>query len=497
MLTQDGYGCAVDLWSAGVVLYILLCGEPPFSAETDVELFDLIKNASYSLNTPEWDMVSYSAKQLVKGLLDKNAKTRLDASSALKHPWIVSCGIKDDVAVLIDVPSVLSAAEEKELLEFMAQLDCTPRSTPTSTPVPSVSHDGGNDDEWARERERKARLRRQRWSQQIEMEYRWNEFDERMTEISKSMPTIPRHHADHNVARLPPVDAPRPIVSAIPEESNSLEQPRVLTVKPKSEDDFDIQIRSASDAPKPRTRRASVADPGTPSPTPKPKLAPIPDTNRPSPLAMSRPRPCVISTQKSLDSGKISPRQITRTNSNTSMDSTGSRSGHVTSPAPAPVHVPRQKPGLSDATLSRLTMSTVSSSAKAKAHTTVAGHIANVDALMADKDQARLKLSEEHRQKRMNTWKKYMVKNNQDENNQTAIAARVAQYKSQDKESTVRFQQAKEMFKSREKKASDDMVVSFQKTVPEQSEEEIEKAKRAANTRRRKSVAAELYVASR
>lgn len=89
VLLMQGYGKAVDLWSVGVIIYILLCGFPPFYAENDNEMFELIKEADYDFPSPYWDKISDSAKDLVRGLLQKNPDIRLKSEDALKHPWVI------------------------------------------------------------------------------------------------------------------------------------------------------------------------------------------------------------------------------------------------------------------------------------------------------------------------------------------------------------------------------------------------------------------------
>ena len=64
-----GYDSKVDCWSLGVILYVMLCGYPPFYAEENNELFQLIKNCDYEFHMPYWENISEDAKDLIKKLL--------------------------------------------------------------------------------------------------------------------------------------------------------------------------------------------------------------------------------------------------------------------------------------------------------------------------------------------------------------------------------------------------------------------------------------------
>eukprot|EP01084_Bolivina_argentea_P215499 365865_1 len=93
ILKQQGYNTQCDLWSCGVVLYIMLCGFPPFIDECDdvKALYIQIKNGQYDMSSPWWDVISEDAKDLVDKLLQVDANKRLTANAALKHKWIVNC----------------------------------------------------------------------------------------------------------------------------------------------------------------------------------------------------------------------------------------------------------------------------------------------------------------------------------------------------------------------------------------------------------------------
>ena len=101
------YDKKCDLWSLGVIMYILLCGYPPFSGNCrsgcgweeggsgDVcqdLLFTSIKEGRVIFLEKDWAGISQEARDLIKGLLVKDASLRLDASEVTRHPWIVHGG---------------------------------------------------------------------------------------------------------------------------------------------------------------------------------------------------------------------------------------------------------------------------------------------------------------------------------------------------------------------------------------------------------------------
>lgn len=90
ILEETGYGLQVDVWAAGVILYIMLCGFPPFRSpnKDQDELFDLIIAGDYEFLSPYWDGVSRDAKDLVSKLLVIDTKQRFTAQEILNHCWI-------------------------------------------------------------------------------------------------------------------------------------------------------------------------------------------------------------------------------------------------------------------------------------------------------------------------------------------------------------------------------------------------------------------------
>ena len=76
-----------DLWSCGVIMYILLTGRPPFNGSSEEEIMKKIKDGVYDLKKYPWGVISEEAKDLLKGLLQVNTKKRLTAKAALEHKW--------------------------------------------------------------------------------------------------------------------------------------------------------------------------------------------------------------------------------------------------------------------------------------------------------------------------------------------------------------------------------------------------------------------------
>jgi len=90
VLSAQGYDKEVDLWSIGVITYLLLCGFPPFYGETLPEVFEQIMKADYDFPDPYWTDISKDAKDFISKLLVVDSKKRLTAKQAMQHPWILS-----------------------------------------------------------------------------------------------------------------------------------------------------------------------------------------------------------------------------------------------------------------------------------------------------------------------------------------------------------------------------------------------------------------------
>ena len=90
VLQHDPYTSQVDLWSIGVIVYILLCGFPPFYGDNDAQMFRKIKAAQYKFLAPYWDPISDEAKDFVAKLLVVDPAKRMTPDQCLEHAWLKS-----------------------------------------------------------------------------------------------------------------------------------------------------------------------------------------------------------------------------------------------------------------------------------------------------------------------------------------------------------------------------------------------------------------------
>ncbi|KAK3012022.1 hypothetical protein RJ639_011353 [Escallonia herrerae] len=93
---RRSYGKEIDIWSAGVILYILLSGVPPFWAETEKGIFDAILQGELDFESQPWPFISSSAKDLVGKMLTQNPKKRITSVQVLEHPWLREGGEASD-----------------------------------------------------------------------------------------------------------------------------------------------------------------------------------------------------------------------------------------------------------------------------------------------------------------------------------------------------------------------------------------------------------------
>ncbi|KAG8061197.1 hypothetical protein GUJ93_ZPchr0003g16617 [Zizania palustris] len=114
------YGREVDVWSAGVIIYILLSGVPPFWDESEQGIFEQVLKGELDFSSEPWPNISESAKDLVRKMLIRDPKKRLTAHEALCHPWVCIDGVAPDKPLDSAVLSRLKQFSAMNKLKKMA-----------------------------------------------------------------------------------------------------------------------------------------------------------------------------------------------------------------------------------------------------------------------------------------------------------------------------------------------------------------------------------------
>ena len=85
---QKNYGAKCDIWSIGVITYIILSGIPPFNGASDQEIMKKVKLGKFNFNDPVWKSISDQCKDFISKLLTLDQNSRPSAEQALEHPWL-------------------------------------------------------------------------------------------------------------------------------------------------------------------------------------------------------------------------------------------------------------------------------------------------------------------------------------------------------------------------------------------------------------------------
>ena len=85
---KGNYTEKCDMWSIGVIIFIMLSGFPPFNGKSDDEIIGKVRRGQWNFNNEIWATISSEAKDLIKNLLTVDINARLTAIQALEHPWI-------------------------------------------------------------------------------------------------------------------------------------------------------------------------------------------------------------------------------------------------------------------------------------------------------------------------------------------------------------------------------------------------------------------------
>lgn len=89
VVNYDFISTGTDMWSLGVICYILLSGYSPFMGDNDTETYNNISNVQFDFDLEEFDSISENAQDFISQLLKKSPRTRLDASQCLEHSWLM------------------------------------------------------------------------------------------------------------------------------------------------------------------------------------------------------------------------------------------------------------------------------------------------------------------------------------------------------------------------------------------------------------------------
>ncbi|KAL7108183.1 hypothetical protein ACP275_06G098700 [Erythranthe tilingii] len=109
------YSSEADIWSIGVITYILLCGSRPFWARTESGIFRSVLRADPNFFDAPWPSVSVEAKDFVKRLLNRDHRKRMTAAQALTHPWLreLDCAVPLDMMIYRVIKSYIRATHFK------------------------------------------------------------------------------------------------------------------------------------------------------------------------------------------------------------------------------------------------------------------------------------------------------------------------------------------------------------------------------------------------
>ncbi|EGR29659.1 protein kinase domain protein [Ichthyophthirius multifiliis] len=140
---QKNYDEKCDIWSCGIIMYILLCGYPPFNGNNEAEIFKSVEQGEFSFDEEDWSGVSKEAKEFVKKMLQKDYNKRISAQKAFDDPWIQKNASKQPLntkvlsnlgqfhsknklrsAILTFIAThIVSQQEKEELLKTFKNLD--------------------------------------------------------------------------------------------------------------------------------------------------------------------------------------------------------------------------------------------------------------------------------------------------------------------------------------------------------------------------------------
>lgn len=115
------YDTKCDIWSCGIIMYIMLCGRPPFNADQNLEIMRLIKEGKYAMDGKIWSKIGNQAKDLIRKMLCYDPKKRITAQQALAHEWFKLGYNPDDPTQLLRPVAKLGGKADKENLYVLTR----------------------------------------------------------------------------------------------------------------------------------------------------------------------------------------------------------------------------------------------------------------------------------------------------------------------------------------------------------------------------------------
>jgi serine/threonine protein kinase len=113
-IPTDRYGEKCDIWSCGVLMYMMLSGVPPFYGATRKEVMQKISKGKFSFKSKVWSIISKEAKELIEKMLTLNPDKRPSAREVLNHPWFIK-----DQSVKINTAQYLENMSRYEVVPLL------------------------------------------------------------------------------------------------------------------------------------------------------------------------------------------------------------------------------------------------------------------------------------------------------------------------------------------------------------------------------------------
>lgn len=125
---QKDYDESCDLWSVGIIAYILLCGYPPFNGADNSAVYAAVRRGAYYFPSSEWRHVSYEARDFIRRLLQVDVSKRMTIDQAIRHPWMVRHAASVKVEQREEMES--SSASVEVVFRRGNDVVCAPHSPP-------------------------------------------------------------------------------------------------------------------------------------------------------------------------------------------------------------------------------------------------------------------------------------------------------------------------------------------------------------------------------